>query len=740
MGMGARWAPRDDDVAVAVTEETVMHAGMDDGSDHEGDRHAPDEGDGPDPDRRRRLLALLPLALALLWLGYTIMALTGLVPTLSLALVATLGVGMAPVAVALLVYLIVTRSGRGESGRFAKVAAAMRAESAALEATLARMAATIVDQNRLLADQAGQLMALGDEAAARLGTVQAGFTRDIATLGAQGARLADATDAARVDLGIILTDVPRIDAQVRDLAAHLQDAGTGARDQLAALDSQIITIAAHAHDADRVAGAAAQDLAAHLSRIDAAGDDVTRRIDAVGTRMAAVAEDAIDHAARMLEDLADGLAAERKALATIVADSHALIGAAGTDAIAAARTQVDLLETRLAGFAQRVAREGAAVHTLADTLATDLAHATDRFETLGADGGVITLRLMEGLEQAASHADVARRTIDMGGDAIDRLVDGSDRLTQAMELIVTALQSADLASSRIAGRIDQGLPTLNSFVDTTGRADDAVDRVTTAIERNHDALAALDAAIARTDGNTQALTRSATPALVNALQLVRDAADEAAEHARAAFSAMGRDAAASLAEAVTDIVDSGVSARVETDLAALSTAAADAADAAAAASERLTRQLATIADTTAAVEARITETREAAEASDEADFSRRVALLIESLNSTAIDVTKILSRDVADDAWAAYLRGDRGVFTRRAVRLLDVADVRTIFGHYNEDRDFHDQVNRYIHDFEAMLRRVLATGGGTLLGVTLLSSDMGKLYVALAQAIERLRA
>jgi hypothetical protein len=34
---------------------------------------------------------------------------------------------------------------------------------------------------------------------------------------------------------------------------------------------------------------------------------------------------------------------------------------------------------------------------------------------------------------------------------------------------------------------------------------------------------------------------------------------------------------------------------------------------------------------------------------------------------------------------------------------------------------------------------VLSTRDGNALGVTLLSSDMGKLYVALAQGIERLR-
>ena len=152
------------------------------------------------------------------------------------------------------------------------------------------------------------------------------------------------------------------------------------------------------------------------------------------------------------------------------------------------------------------------------------------------------------------------------------------------------------------------------------------------------------------------------------------------------------------------------------------------------------RQMLTIAETSAAVEARIADARTEAEASDRDNFARRVALLIESLNSTAIDVTKIMSNEVTDSAWASYLRGDRGVFTRRAVRLLDAGDVKEIARKYDDESDFREQVNRYIHDFEAMLRNVLATRDGSSLGVTLLSSDMGKLYVALAQAIERLRS
>ena len=73
------------------------------------------------------------------------------------------------------------------------------------------------------------------------------------------------------------------------------------------------------------------------------------------------------------------------------------------------------------------------------------------------------------------------------------------------------------------------------------------------------------------------------------------------------------------------------------------------------------------------------------------------------------------------------------------MRLLDAGDTREIARLYDADPAFNEHVNRYIHDFEAMLRHILALRDGSTLGVTLLSSDMGKLYVALAQAIERLR-
>lgn len=154
---------------------------------------------------------------------------------------------------------------------------------------------------------------------------------------------------------------------------------------------------------------------------------------------------------------------------------------------------------------------------------------------------------------------------------------------------------------------------------------------------------------------------------------------------------------------------------------------------------QLRDQLVKVNELTGNLEQRVSRARELAQEQVDNDFARRTALITESLNSSAIDIARALSAEVTDTAWAAYLKGDRGIFTRRAVKLIDNAEAREIVELYGSDELFRNHVNRYIHDFEAMLRTLLSTRDGNALGVTVLSSDMGKLYVALAQAIERLR-
>ena len=166
---------------------------------------------------------------------------------------------------------------------------------------------------------------------------------------------------------------------------------------------------------------------------------------------------------------------------------------------------------------------------------------------------------------------------------------------------------------------------------------------------------------------------------------------------------------------------------------------ARAVDSARAASERLTGQMLAIGQTASALEAHIDQTSAAQREKDSEAFARRVALLIDSMHSAAIDVGKILSDEIDDKAWADYMKGDRAVFTRRAVRLIGNSEGRALQAHYDSDPEFGDSVNRYVADFETMLRRVLAERDGGMIAVTMMSSDMGKLYAALSGAIERRR-
>src|SRR5215212_11276781 len=80
---------------------------------------------------------------------------------------------------------------------------------------------------------------------------------------------------------------------------------------------------------------------------------------------------------------------------------------------------------------------------------------------------------------------------------------------------------------------------------------------------------------------------------------------------------------------------------------------------------------------------------------DSEAFARRVSLLIDSMNSAAIDVGKILSDEVDDKAWTSYLKGNRGIFTRRAVKLLGGSETKAIKGYYDADMEFQASVNRY---------------------------------------------
>lgn len=229
-----------------------------------------------------------------------------------------------------------------------------------------------------------------------------------------------------------------------------------------------------------------------------------------------------------------------------------------------------------------------------------------------------------------------------------------------------------------------------------------------------------------------------TNQLVSALSNIRTMAAQASQALKDATDGMIENAHHSLKAIDTSSLGEELTVpfkRVISDIEDLSRRSIDVTEAAV---QKLRQEVRHVDSFTSNIEKRVTEAQEQIESAARQDLSRAASLLIESMSSAAIDIAKMLSLDISDTDWDAYLRGDRSIFIRRTVKITDRNSRSRISKLYHNDEEFRDQVRRYVRDFERLISRLTNDRDGSSLAVILLSSDIGKLYVALAQSISRL--
>jgi predicted transcriptional regulator len=538
-----------------------------------------------------------------------------------------------------------------------------------------------------------------------------------------------------------------------DNAQRTIQAGLATTDE--ALTRRAQALEALVSAAEKGIGQASDDALAVLERdMEAMETDLRRRLDA-----------ALQRAQETLAVTDGGLSSQTASLDALINRSRESLTAIGDQTVAGLSDTIGDVESRLHQINDLIEGQRSLMSGLHSGLHDTIASTEDRFAALEDSALARGERLTGALMRMTEETQRIDRALAVGGVTAEKLIGCAETLLVALDSSVRELdETYPAALERFDARLQQSRTLLGSTTPEmerleaisealVGRTEEAEEmlrgqgsRLTEWLESTQGGLEANRALVERLrttlDGAHQDATRiteGAGPLLVTALLRVKDTADQAAERARQALGRAIPDAAQQLAQASDEALQAVIGEKVTAQIEQVARVAEEAVKAAHQASERLTRQLLTIADTSASVEQRIEEAERASETRDRDHFARRSALLIESLNSTAIDVAKLLSNDVTDSAWSAYLKGDRGVFTRRAVKLLDAGESREIALHYDNDAEFRDHVNRYIHDFESMLRIILSARDGNALGVAVLSSDMGKLYVALAQAIERLR-
>jgi SMC interacting uncharacterized protein involved in chromosome segregation len=681
-----------------------------------------------------------------------------------------------PVALIAALYLVMQRNSHSEARRFAQLAGSLRAESSLLETRLAHVNAELSLAREFLANQSLELESLGRVSSDRLRSFAEELRATIQASDTGMRAIGEVSAAAQGNMEKLRNHLPVIANSAKDVTNQIGNAGRTAQGQVESMiaafqklnefgqaaSAQIGTLVQESDAAtDRLAQSVETSGAALTGHVAEASEQMDRAIETVASRLANTRSN-LDRTAEiqteqlqahvtelerslatLAEAMAERAARSRQDMLAAAGDLELTLGTLATSAgeseatirqiIAAADAQIGNAERRLQAMDEQSSE---ALARLAFALSALDANVASLSEKLAAGSGHAEIfdsksqRVRTLLESIERQAEV---TIPAALEELDRKTDTSEQGVASLRAHVSEVDDEMIRLGSILGNFEQRIAEQSAEIARLAGSSESGWR-----ERAED-IGALVAAMRAARDDIDQLNETSAIKLVETMRDVHREAQAAADEARRAMDRaiagatdkLGQDSAAALEKVLRG--------KAEELVGKLESAINRAVGATSDASLHLRDQLARVDDLATHLERRVADARELAEERTDNDFARRLALLTESLNSTAIDVDKILSAEVSDTAWSAYLRGDRGVFTRRAVRLIDSGEAKDIASAYENNPEFFELVNRYIHDFESMLRTVLSTRDGGVMGVTLLSSETGKLYVALAQAIERLR-
>ena len=719
-----------------------------------------DLAEAPRPSRRREMVApVLAVLVIIVWTALFVwskQASFAAAPDLD-QVIGWIGSWSGPVLLVCVIWLLAMRTSRREAVRFGDAARLLGEESERLASRLTAVNGELSMAREFIAAQTRDLDSLGRVAVDRLSQNASQLQSLIQTNGAQVESIATVSTAALDNMEKLRGQLPVIANSARDVTNNIASAGRTAHGQLQEMIGGFKRLNEFGQASERQVEILRKAVADALTELQTESGQIE---ELVTNRLAGIAERSTGFRSELSEYEAKAFAAlnaQSETLADAIAKAQAGLAESETDRLAALRSRLDMLKEESTSLASLLkSDEEAAIDGLTERLA-------------GLDKAIAT--------RQSQHQDHVRAVEAHSTEVVETMAELETRLVGIAVTAETAGQNLSLGAEQLAGRITESRAALAGAEKEIATLTDSSVRLLELIQagsqhsREHipAALAAAEEQLGSVEARIIAMRDNAREtaelgermqgAIRNSQQGIESSASELeALHARIGEKAADHGTTLDGLHQSLDAMQSksvGLAAQLETELkASIDKIVLDRSDAIAGpieqASQRaaeLTRetaihlrdQLARIDELAGNLERRVVRAREQAEEKVENDFVRRVALITESLNSNAIDIARALDSEVSDTAWAAYLKGDRGIFTRRAVSLIESGEAKAIVQVYENDSGFHDQVNRYIHDFEAMLRQVLSTRDGNALGVTLLSSDMGKLYVVLAQAIERLR-
>lgn len=648
--------------------------------------------------------------------------------------------------------------------RDAGAVAALRAEAAETRSRLAaieveRSAAALAALQEQLDTTANRIAALARpvathssaiaDAARSLDHSTDTLDRSVARAVAASGDVAGAVPATTAQANSLIELLARTDNQLRSQLAETEtllaalytrasEAEAQARSAAAASTAEIRALgdtgAASLAQLTSAADAARTAVETPLARLSAALDAANSRTLAVvdGTREAVhtqtsamlagldQARTTLSHiggdAARVLDERLAAL----QALAGRVAAEIASAGANAGGLVSTLGSQVEAMEARLAGAMQ------AATQALA-ALEAGMDRASASAGALGQpiDSATATLaKVQDQLAGISADADATLALIDTRLPASEPLLAALSTRLAALQREAEALAEPIMASSNNIGSASDRLAMAREALGASSA------ELTDAIARAQDQLRAMEA-----DTSRLALTTSTD--LIDSFGRVRDVAQAAAGAMRTALDGVVAEAEAALGDAATARAETAFAAPIREKIEELVSLQARTGDVAQVAAERVTQRILALTRTLADVEAHVAEVETRADVRARNALGRRANGLIDSLQGSAIDLARLLDFDLDDKAWAEYAAGDRSAIARRLEQGLDHGTGRQFVRHFTHDTEFRAEAGRFMTEFEALVGDIVPDRGGEALGAVLLSSTLGKLYLALSQSAGR---
>ena len=638
------------------------------------------------------------------------------------------GTWSGPVLLICVIWLLAMRSSRREAARFSDAAQLLGLESERLSARLKAANSELSLAREFIAAQGRDLESLGRVAAERLSQNAEQLQSLIASNGEQIEAIGTVSAAALDNMEKLRGQLPVIANAARDVTNNIGNAGRTAQSQIQEMVTGFKRINEFGQASERqvetVRKLAEETMSGLLDQSAQLEELAARRFGELVAQTDFIRQGLDEHQTKALEALSERLSAlstSSSELADKLAESERAATAAVTERLARIDDEIaERLGNQLEHFRM--------IENHGDSVARQMIEVEGKLGSAASLAKCAEVQLGESLAGLESRLTTSRSMLSDADSEIAGLTDASVRLLEIIqagsqhsrEILPSALTEAEMR----LGSVETRIQAMRSVVD---EAAGLGDRLVQSIGQSHEELSAtahdINGLFSRIDEQSGA-QRTALASIRSVVDGIAEQSGELTDRIENELNeALGRiveNRGAVLAEQIDQAANRASEAGRETTI-------------------LLRDQLAKVDELAGNLERRVAHARERAEERIENDFARRVALITESLNSHAIDISRALEHDVSDIAWSAYLKGDRGIFTRRAVTLLQSGESKAVIQAYENDSDLEAHINRYIHDFEAMLRQVLSTRDGDALGVTLLSSDMGKLYVALAQAIERLR-